>query len=166
MVNIKVPIGRGILSRPEFEKTPEKIAQSELQFKKELADQGKLVIIHGKVVATGNIVTHDVIAGSTFYLLGASYSGFTRGVTGDNLIRLINKGRVIDQIDWHDSQHINGKFEVPIDFLVGVGMLGDGNNFRIDVNFGATIGEMSATLCGYQESSVSPESFVIRDSSG
>ena len=150
MANIKVPIGKRFEERERFleDKFMAKSANTDLQFLKDLADQGKMVVRSGSSGSSGTIVTFTIPSGSTFYLMKTSFDGdFTNAI--------LNFTNPTEQIDLFGATATNlpGKFQIE----EGVALVGDGNR-AIEIE-GTGVGvSMSASFTGYISNSVTRSS--------
>ena len=150
MANIKVPIGRGLLSQPEFKKQPELKATNDLEFKKLLADQGKLTTAFAAVTNSGSaqdLVTFTPPNGSTFYLLGATGEGSTGGTAFTVRLRVIINGVISDIKAFSATGPAN--FDVTEE---GFSLVGNGTN-QILIRLTTTGMVTESTIFGYLESS-------------
>ena len=150
---IKVPIGRGIISQIQEKPQTGITAQSELQFFKDLAVDGRLVTNSSTRTTSGTVATIIPPNGSTFYFLEASYSGQINNVGNPvSFYQLIKDGNVIERIDVKNDQTTSGRFETPFDSLVGNGT----RSYDIEFTFDAgQTGNASGTICGYLENTLS-----------
>ncbi len=150
---IKVPIGRGIISQIQEKPQTGITAQSELQFFKDLAVDGRLVTNSSTRTTSGTVATIIPPNGSTFYFLEASYSGQINNVGNPvSFYQLIKDGNVIERIDVKNDQTTSGRFETPFDSLVGNGT----RSYDIEFTFDASqTGNASGTICGYLENTLS-----------
>ena len=147
---IKVPIGRGLLSQPEFKKEPEKKATNDIEFKRILADQGKLFNNFDTRLSAsgvGPIVTVTPPNGSTFYLLEAKGIGTTGGATALIRLRSTIDGVITDHKS--DSQLTPHPFDVTVS---GFSIVGNGTN-TLEVRMHATGTNTEAEITGYLEPS-------------
>jgi len=132
MVNISLPIGKGItkfpnlkLSKPEFRKgIAEKQAGSDIEFFKIMADRGRLVF--SDVDTTSNSGSMSAITpnnGDTFYFLGGSWQMFLAG-NSEGSIELRNDGISRERISHlnQDPVQVRGAWELRFDALIGDGV--------------------------------------------
>ncbi len=150
---IKVPIGRGIISQIQEKPQTGITAQSELQFFKDLAVDGRLVTNSSTRTTSGTVATIIPPNGSTFYFLEASYSGQINNVGNPvSFYQLIKDSIVLERIDVKNDQTTSGRFETPFDSLVGNGT----RSYDIEFTFDAgQTGNASGTICGYLENTLS-----------
>ena len=146
MVNIKVPIGRGLLSQPRQQQSqPEFKATNDTEFRRILADKGKLFTNHGTRTATGTIVSVTPPAGSTFYLLKATATNSANGTTAEyNLTSRIKGVSLIERNN-------GGTGLINLDLTIeGFSLVGDGTD-QLRIN--QTTGNVSsnADIQGYLE---------------
>ena len=123
MVNIQVPITQKdkfgfARSQPE-PKITEKTANSDLEFLKQLADQGRLVTATGSRTTTGTLAEIIPQNGETFYLIDAQYNFDSSSALAT--IELRNDGTV-KSIITSPGTPIVGFFAVKFDSLVGNGV--------------------------------------------
>ncbi len=141
MVNIKVPIGRGLLSQPEFKKQIEKEPSNDIEFFKKLTDSGKMIILKGDGASAANIITRIVPQGKTFYLIEATIADEGGGVGAGALV-IITGGANISQ----KRMDYTGNADLTIK---GWSFIGDGTT-PIGIR-AITGGEQNASLIGYEE---------------
>ena len=159
MVNIKVPIGKGIVKTTNELKFPNlKRSQpdkegfqagtfpsipSDKQFLKDIADQDRLVLEQGTIAGQGDLIVFTPPNGSTFYFIEAFCSN--TGV-GRNEYNLIVEGTTIETIEQAAISQI--RFLTTIFKLIGDGT----RNVTIDRTDSS--GSANCTLVGYLENSV------------
>ena len=152
MANIKVPIGRGIIGQivEQRDQARRKLQPlGDLQFRQELADEGRLVLESATVTSTTvGAVSVTPPTGSTFFFLEAFFSS----AQADQLttLDLVNAGTVVDTIQVLTTTGAEGKFHLSFDKLVGNGS----DSFQIDVTL-QIAPSTTVILCGYLENTVS-----------
>ena len=155
MANIKVPIGRGIIGQvqqEQFTKEPEKKATNDIEFRRILADQGKLFSNHGTRTAVGAVVEIIIPNGSTFYLLKATAIVSAIGTTAVyNLTSVINGVTTIE----NDN---GGLGPINLDLTIeGFSIIGNGANLlRINQTTGNVLS--NAVIQGYLEPTITTSS--------
>ena len=151
MADIKVPIGRGIIGQVVEQRMQAKRktqALGDLQFRQELADEGRLVLESGTVTVTGTAVVITPPTGTTFFFLEAFFSALQ--VDQLTTINLVKAGATVDAVTFLTTTGAEGKFHLTFDKLVG----NSSDTFQADViNQLAT--SVSVTICGYFENTVS-----------
>ena len=95
MVNIKVPILQKLKDRVTRQQTAP-LAQNELQFLKELDDNGNMVVIKGDGAVNNNIASFVIPAGKTYYLLEATISNVGSGNVSGALV-IVTGGANVSQ---------------------------------------------------------------------
>ena len=161
MTDIKVPIGRGLTQQiekfpnipkatPEFDKTEFRSSNSDLEFFKRIADEGRLRIDQGSFTTasqTGTAASIIPNPGETFYLIRASYVQKTQ-ISGS--IRLQNDGVNREVVTSPGANlTVSGFFGVATDALIGDGV----KEYRIRAGQGAGTNSNSGTIIGYVETS-------------
>ena len=152
MANIKVPIGRGIIGQvqQEFQKEPELKATNDLEFKRILADQGKLRTASALVIASG--LAQDLVEfippnGSTFYLLEASGVATTGGTAFTVRLQTeIGGTRIVIKSDTGTGP---ANFDVTEE---GFSLVGNGTD-KIFIRLPTTGQATESTIFGYLEPS-------------
>ena len=150
MANIKVPIGRGttqVIGDRQKQQPKRKIqALSDLQFRQELADEGRLVLESGTANSTtAGVVTITPPSGTTFFFTEAFFSAAS--FNGEMTLDLIKAGSVVDQIITEGNVPSNGSFHLPFDKLVGNGS----DTMQIDFTLSGVGGNVTVIICGYFE---------------
>ena len=154
MTNITVPIGKGttqVIGDRQKQQARRSIQPlGDLQFRQELADEGRLVLESG----TANATTSAVVSitppnGTTFFFLEAFFSATS--FNGEMTLDLIKAGTIIDQIITEGNIPNNGSFHLPFDKLVG----NDSDTMQIDFTLSGVGGNVTVIICGYFENTVS-----------
>ncbi len=155
MANIKVPIGRGIIGQvqqEQFTKEPEKKATNDIEFRRILADQGKLFVNQGSSALSGDVVSVTIPNGSTFYLLKATVSITVNGTSSDYVLSTTIDGIVTTR------NNGGGTGFQTIDLTVeGFSIVGNGVNLIRVFNVTGNI-DSAATIEGYLEPSATTSS--------
>ena len=146
---IKVPIGRGIIGQvqQEFRKQPESLATTDLQFRKDLADEGKLVNNFGSVTGSNVVVQIIPPNGSTFYLLQATGISTSSGVRVIMRLRKTINGIVSTEVSKNGTNPIN--FDLSLE---GFSLVGNGID-SVDVFSATLLEDYEASIFGYLEPS-------------
>ena len=150
MADITVPIGKGItkfpsqrFSKPEFEKKPPQIANSDLAFLQNLTENLRLVIQTGSIATANDIITVTPDTGTTFYFLGGVIQN-TDTLEGE--FQIVNNGTIREIVLLQPDEIY--EIKLPLDRLVG-NMV---DTFTITGNTAAI--SATASLFGWNENTV------------